>query len=319
MIYRTLGRTGLRVSILGMGTGGPNLLGQSLGRDESEMKALLHRAFDLGINLFDTAREYLDSEVILGRALEDLPRADVVVSTKFAAVLAVDSGVVIKSAAEVVETVEESLSRLRLSEIDVVMVGGLLTPDNAAAVLEEQVPALERLRRQGKVRHVGSTEASSSDGAHDWLRHALPADVFDVVMVGHNMLNQSASRSVFPACVDRNVGVMNIYTSRRVMSDSGRLREVVADLAVRGVVSDDVASDEEPLGWLIESGEAESLVEAAYRYAAYTEGVSTVMTGTIDPVHLEQNVESVLEGPLSAQAIARLRSEFGSVTDPVGN
>ena len=319
MIYRTLGRTGLRVSILGMGTGGPNLLGQSLGRDESEMKALLHRAFDLGINLFDTAREYLDSEVILGRALEDLPRADVVVSTKFAAVLAVDSGVEIKSAAEVVETVEESLSRLRLSEIDVVMVGGLLTPDNAAAVLEEQVPALERLRRQGKVRHVGSTEASSSDGAHDWLRHALPADVFDVVMVGHNMLNQSASRSVFPACVDRNVGVMNIYTSRRVMSDSGRLREVVADLAVRGVVSDDVASAEEPLGWLIETGEAETLVEAAYRYAAYTEGVSTVMTGTIDPVHLEQNVESVLEGPLSAQAIARLRSEFGSVTDPIGN
>ena len=319
MIYRTLGRTGLRVSILGMGTGGPNLLGQSLGRDESEMKALLHRAFDLGINLFDTAREYLDSEVILGRALEDLPRADVVVSTKFAAVLAVDSGVEIKSAAEVVETVEESLSRLRLSEIDVVMVGGLLTPENAAAVLEEQVPALERLRRQGKVRHVGSTEASSSDGAHDWLRHALPADVFDVVMVGHNMLNQSASRSVFPACVDRNVGVMNIYTSRSVMSDPGRLREVVADLANRGVVSDDVASAEEPLGWLIESGEAGTLVEAAYRYAAYTEGVSTVMTGTIDPAHLEQNVESVLEGPLSAEATERLRREFGSVTDPIGN
>ena len=319
MIYRTLGRTGLRVSMLGMGTGGPNVLGQNLGRTESEMKALLHRAFDLGINLFDTAREYLDSEIILGKALEDLPRADVVVSTKFAAVLAVDSGVVIKSAAEVVETVEESLSRLRLSEIDVVMVGGLLTPENAAAVLEEQVPALERLRRQGKVRHVGSTEASSSDGAHDWLRHALPADVFDVVMVGHNMLNQSASRSVFPACVDRNVGVMNIYTSRRVMSDSGRLLEVLADLAVRGVVSDDVASAEEPLGWLIETGEAETLVEAAYRYAAYTEGVSTVMTGTIDPVHLEQNVESVLMGPLSAEAIERLRREFGSVTDPIGN
>ena len=319
MIYRTLGRTGLRVSILGMGTGGPNLLGQSLGRDESEMKALLHRAFDLGINLFDTAREYLDSEVILGRALEDLPRADVVVSTKFAAVLAVDSGVEIKSAAEVVETVEESLSRLRLSEIDVVMVGGLLTPENAAAVLEEQVPALERLRRQGKVRHVGSSEASSSDGAHDWLRHALPTDVFDVVMVGHNMLNQSAGRNVFPACVDRNVGVMNIYTSRSVMSDPGRLREVVADLAGRGVVSDDVASAEEPLGWLIESGEAGTLVEAAYRYAAYTEGVSTVMTGTIDPAHLEQNVESVLEGPLSAEATERLRREFGSVTDPIGN
>ena len=145
------------------------------------------------------------------------------------------------------------------------------------------------------------------------------ADVFDVAMVGHNMLNQSARRNLFPACVDRNVGVMNIYTSRRVMSDPRRLREVLTDLATRGVVSDDVASAEEPLGWLIESGEAGSLVEAAYRYAAYTEGVSTVMTGTIDPGHLEQNVESVLKGPLSAEAIERLRTEFGSVTDPIGN
>ena len=319
MIYRILGRTGLRVSALGMGTGGPNLLGQRLGRAESEMTALLHRAFDLGVNLFDTAREYMDSEVVLGRALKDLPRADVVVSTKFAAVLAVDSGVEIKTAAEVVDTVESSLGRLGLSEIDVVMVGGLLMPENAAVVLEEQVPALERLRRQGKVRHVGSTEASSSDGAHEWLRHALPADVFDVVMVGHNMLNQSASRNVFPACAARDVGVMNIYTSRSVFSDRRRLREVVGDLAARGVVSDEVASDGEPLGWLIESGEAGSLVEAAYRYSAYTEGVSTVMTGTVDPVHLEQNVQSVLKGPLSAEAIARLRSQFGSVTDPIGN
>ena len=319
MIYRTLGRTGLSVSILGMGTGGPSVLGQATGRPESEMRALLHRAFDLGINLFDTAREYLDSEIILGRVFEELPRDEIVVSTKFAAVLAVDSGVQAKTAAEVVDTVEESLGRLGLSEIDVVMVGGLLMPENAAVVLEEQVPALERLRRQGKVRHVGSTEASSSDGGHEWLRHALPADVFDVVMVGHNMLNQSASRDVFPACVKRDVGVMNIYTSRRVMSDPGRLREVVADLAARGVVSDHVASDQEPLGWLVESGEAASLVEAAYRYAAYTEGVSTVMTGTIDPVHLEQNVESVLKGPLSDGAAARLRSEFGAVTDPIGN
>ena len=159
------------------------------------------------------------------------------------------------------------------------------------------------MRASSELRHVGSTDASSSDGAHDWLRHALPADVFDVVMVGHNMLNQSASRNVFPACVDRDVGVMNIYTS----------------LAARGVVSDDVASAEEPLGWLIESGQAGTLVEAAYRYAAYTEGVSAVMTGTIDPAHLEPNVESVLEGPLSAEAIERLRREFGSVTDPVGN
>ena len=148
--------------MLGMGTGGPNVLGQRLGHPESVMRALLRRAYDLGINLFDTAPDYVDSEVILGNALKGLPRDRFVVTTKFAAVRATDSGVEIKSAAEVVETVESSLSRMQLSEIDVVMFAGLLTPDNAAPVLEEQAPALERLQNQGKIRHIGSSEASRS-------------------------------------------------------------------------------------------------------------------------------------------------------------
>ena len=54
------------------------------------------------------------------------------------------------------------------------------------------------MRASSELRHVGSTDASSSDGAHDWLRHALPADVFDVVMVGHNMLNQSGRPQRLP-------------------------------------------------------------------------------------------------------------------------
>lgn len=305
--------------MLGMGTGGPNVLGQRLGHPESEMRALLRRAYDLGINLFDTAPDYVDSEVILGNALKGLPRDRFVVTTKFAAVRATDSGVEIKSAAEVVETVESSLSRMQLSEIDVVMFAGLLTPDNAAPVLEEQAPALERLQNQGKIRHIGSSEASSSDGGHEWLQHTLPRNVFDVAMVGHNMLNQSARRQVFPECVKRDVGVMTIYASRSVFSDQARLREVVADLAARGIISSDAASDEEPLGWLTESGEADSMVEAAYRYAAYTEGVTAVMTGTIDLGHLEQNVRSLAKGPLPTETVARLERDFGAIAEPIGN
>jgi aryl-alcohol dehydrogenase-like predicted oxidoreductase len=302
-----------------MGTGGPNVLGQRLGRTETEMRALLRRAYDLGINLFDTAREYMESEVILGNVLKDLPRDRVVVSTKFGAVMADDSGVKIKTADEVVESVESSLRRMQLSEIDVVMVAGLLTPENAASVLEEQVPALERLRDQGKIRHVGSSEASSSDGSHDWFRLVLPEDVFDVAMVGHNMLNQSARHHVFPACADGNIGVMNIYTSRRVFSDPERLREVVIELADRGSISGAAATDDQPLSWLLQSGEVDSLVEAAYRYAAYTPGVTAVMTGTIDTDHLEQNVKSVVNGSLSVETLARLERDYGTVSEPIGN
>ena len=84
MKYRTLGRTNESVSLVGMGTGGHDPLGLKSGRPESEMIALLHRAFDLGINLFDTSPGYGNgrSETILGRALQELPRENLLVSTK---------------------------------------------------------------------------------------------------------------------------------------------------------------------------------------------------------------------------------------------
>ena len=60
-------------------------------------------------------------------------------------------------------------------------------------------------------------------------------------------------------------------------------------------------------------------MEAAYRYAAYTEGVTAVMTGTIDLGHLEQNVRSVAKGPLPAETVARLERDFGAIAEPIGN
>src|SRR3954469_11093374 len=85
MLYRTLGRTGLKISIMGMGTGGgPDPLGQKSGRPEAEMIRLLQRAYELGINFFDTAPGYMNSEIILGRALKAMSRENVIVSTKIA-------------------------------------------------------------------------------------------------------------------------------------------------------------------------------------------------------------------------------------------
>ena len=111
----------------------------------------------------------------------------------------------------------------------------------------------------------------------------------------------------------------SLLSSRNVFSDEARLREVVADLAVRGIISSGAASTEEPLGWLIESGEVDTLVEAAYRYGACTEGVTAVMTSTTDPDHLEQNVRSLAKGPLPAEAVAGLERDFGVIAEPIGN
>ena len=82
MKYRTLGRTGLTVSCVSLGTGGPSRIGQSTHRDEAESHRVIHRALELGINLFDTAADYSDSEAILGRALRNTPGDQYFVATK---------------------------------------------------------------------------------------------------------------------------------------------------------------------------------------------------------------------------------------------
>src|SRR5437870_1026053 len=83
MLYRTLGRTGLRVSVASLGAGGPSRLGQQTHGDEAQSQRVIHRALELGINLFDTAANYGDSEAILGRALGAVPRDRYFIATKF--------------------------------------------------------------------------------------------------------------------------------------------------------------------------------------------------------------------------------------------
>ena len=82
--YRQLGRTNLSVSLLGIGSGGANRLGQRHGSDRTDSHRLVRHALDLGINFFDTAPTYGDSESLLGEALAGVPRQSYVLGTKFA-------------------------------------------------------------------------------------------------------------------------------------------------------------------------------------------------------------------------------------------
>ena len=322
MKYRTLGRTGLKVSVMGMGTGGLDPLGVQTGRPESEMVTLLHRAFDLGINLFDTAPGYGNgrSERILGRALRVLPRDELIVSSKIALASSMpgDPPRVMRPA-EVVPAVEESLQRLQMDYVDVMLMAVADLPEHVDTVIEDLIPELVKLKEQGKIRFIGSSEQTRSDGAHRWLQRVLPTELVDVAMVGHNMINQSAQRTVFPICIEKEIGVLNVFTVRNLYWNLKRLQEVIIDLKQRGALVDDAVDDENPLGWLLEDGECGSLVEAAYRYAAYTKGVTTVMCGTIDARELKEDVETIQKGPLSAGKIERLKLTFGHVAEPIGN
>lgn len=322
MLYRTLGRTGLRVSAFGMGTGGLDPMGLKSGRSEEEMGAFLKHAFDAGVNYFDTSPGYGDgrSERILGQAAADIGRDRVVISTKMALAASMPGEPLNRMRPkEVAPALDESLQRLQTDYVDVMLMAVAGDPAHFDIVIDGLLPELVKLKQQGKIRFIGSSELTRADGAHVWLQHVLPTDHIDVAMVGHNMINQSAQRTVFPLCVEKNIGVLNIFTVRNLFWNMPRLKEVVADLKERGVIGPDAVSDDSPLGWLLEDGECESLVEAAYRYAAYTEGVTTVMCGTIDRGELNQDIGFMDKGALSDGTLGRLRETFGHVAEAIGN
>lgn len=313
MEYRTLGRTGLRVSVMSIGTGGPSNFGQSTGVSEPDVTRLVHRALDLGINFFDTAAGYKESEAILGRALEGVPREDYIVATKFQA--ARDAWTATPEAA--VESVERSLKRLRVETIDVMQFHGV-KPNDYQRTIEIFVPVMVRLQEQGKFRFLGVSETYSQDPRHEMFPMALKDDLFDTAMVGYSLLSPTPEHRVLPMCRERNVGVICMVAVRRALSRPEVLKERIVDAAAQGLIAPGALPDDDPLGWLVRD-HVGSLPAAGYKYVAAHPAVSTVLTGTANIRHLEDNVEAILGPPLPEEDMARLRSVFGEVWEPLGN
>ncbi len=159
MQMRKLGSTGLEVSALGLGCMGMSqAYGAPEDRDERESIATLHRAIELGITLFDTAEAYgpRTNEELLGRALERR-RDHVILATKFGFTFDADGVIagVDSRPAHVREVVEGSLRRLRTDRIDLLYQHRV----DPAVPIEDVVGAMAELVREGKVRHLGLSEA----------------------------------------------------------------------------------------------------------------------------------------------------------------
>ena len=244
-----------------------------------------------------------------------MPRDSYTLSTKFA-VVDQETGEVI-SPARATQYVDDSLRYLQVNELDILLLAGASDGNDYSRVLDRLGPTWEQLIREGKVRHLGSSEVSSVDGGHSWLNRVLQSDLMEVVMVAYNMMNQAAERTVFPLCRDKDVGAMGIYTVRNAFSIPGRLEEVVAELKQDGLLSEDSVPAKNPLGWLLDDEEP-SLVSAAYRFSAANDAMTTIMTGTIDIAHLEANVRTIEKPPLPVEKQARLRELFGHLAVPVG-
>ena len=313
MLYRTLGRTGLRVSLLGVGTGGPSNFGQRSGVPEADIHRLVRQALDAGVNIFDTAAGYRESEAILGRALQGVPRDRYYLATKFTPE---QDGEVV-APGDVVASVERSLTRLRTDSVEILQFHGV-RPSLYRTVMERLLPTVEKLRDQGKCRWLGITEQYGEDGAHEMLQMALADDHFATAMVGYNLLNHSADRLVYPRCLERNVGVFVMFAVRRVLAVPERLEETIAGLKRRGLLAADAVPERRPLDWLVH-GNVDSLTGAAYKFTAMHPAVSTVLSGTANLEHFQRNLRALDDPTLPPADYARVHELFGNITDPIGN
>jgi L-galactose dehydrogenase len=309
-----LGRTGLEVSVAGLGCGGHSRLGQRHGATVEESVALVKRAIELGVTFIDTARAY-GTEEIVGAAIKG-QRDAVVVSSKSSAASREGGGPL--SAAELRASVERSLRRLDTDYIDVFHLHGVRSSlyDHCTGVL---VPELRELRDEGKIRFVAISEQFGGDPGHEMLQRAVLDDCWDVMMVGFNLLNPSARERVFAATRATDVGVLIMFAVRRALSQADELRNVVAGLVERGEIDGEAVDLDDPLGFLVHDGGASSVVEAAYRFTRHEPGAHVTLTGTGSVAHLEENLASLMLPPLPTADLARLERIFGRVDSVSGN
>ena len=309
MQYTTLGKTGLQVSVAGLGCGGYSRLGQTTGRSEAQSIALVQQAIDLGVNFIDTARNYR-TEAIVGRALKGRNRDEVVVSTK--TTLADDTGR--KPPAQVIRELETSLRKMDLTFVDVFHLHGV-QPSVYDHAVDKIVPALLREQEKGKFRFLGITEVPPKDPHHQTLERAVQQDCFDVVMVAFHLMHQSAREKIFKHTLVKGIGVLNMFAVRLLFSEPGRLNHVVTQLVNEGKLPVWLAETEDPLDFLIHPDGAHTIIDAAYRYCRHEPGTDVILFGTGSLTHLRSNIDSILSSPLPAADLQQIKELFGALED----
>jgi aryl-alcohol dehydrogenase-like predicted oxidoreductase len=254
--------------------------------------AVVRTAVDLGVNFLDTAEAY-GTEEIVGAAARFYDRDRLVISTK----------AIFRGADDTAETVtrrvEAALQRLGLDYVDIFHFHAVnpATYDHHRDVL---APALQKLKEQGKVRHIGITETGPRDPEQKMLAYSL--------------MNQGARRNIFPVTQRQGIGTLLMFVVRNIFSNAAYRRDVSAKLVEQGLLDASVLSDGDPLGFLVAEGGAQSITDAAYRYARHEDGADVILFGTGSKDHVRENVDSILRPPLPPPIIERLHASFGHLT-----
>ncbi len=305
---RRLGRTGLNVSLLGLGAGGNSRLGLANGLAEEHAADVVRAALDMGITMLDTAHVY-NTQRAIGAALRGWRRDTVVLSSKSPYL---DTNGELLSRQAFQANLENGLKELGTDTIDIYFIHGLSLPFYEAS-RERFLPILEQARKAGKIRFIGLTEAFERDFRHEMLARALQDDDWDVMMVGYNLLNPSARERVLNITAQKQIGTLGMFAVRRGLIDEQWLRILLQRLAANGEIDPALALEPDLMASLALKGVSETLSEAAYRFCAFQPGMDCVLSGTSSAEHLRANLNAVQRGPLPSATLERLEQLFGQV------
>ena len=327
MNYRTLGRTGLRVSGVAFGCG--NVGGLLVRGTHQDQLDAVTRALELGINYFDTAPSYGDgrSETNLGRVLSQL-RPQATVATKVS--IRGDDLKDIKGAVQ--SSLETSLSRLGRDYVDVLQLHTQVSAERNGTGRQMAIgirdvlgkngvaDAFDAVRAQGLVRFVGFTGLGETGALHQVIK----SDRFDLVQAYYNLLNPSAGLAVpsgfagydfgqlIDLAMERNMGVVVIRVMAGGALGGKAARTGYASPAVGGAIVPGAGYEADEtrtgkLGFLLVDNVA-NLSQAAVRFALMHSGVSTVLVGFSNKGQIDEAANCSGQGPLPELTMERLKN-----------
>src|SRR5918911_2223600 len=228
MKYRTLGRTGVRVSPLCLGA---MMFGNWGNPDHDDSIKIIHTALDAGINFIDTADVYAagESEEIVGTALANGRRDEVILATKVHGPMGDDPNQRGNSRRWIIREVEASLKRLQTDWIDLYQIHRPSTDTD----IEETLGALDDLVRQGKVRYIGSSTFPASQIVEgQWVARERNLTRFVCEQPPYSLLVRGAEPDVLPTCQRYGMGVIP-WSPLAGGWLSGRWRKGASDLTSR--------------------------------------------------------------------------------------
>ena len=306
MEYRWIGRSGVRVSELCLGT-----MTFGHGADEAQSARMVGLALDSGINFFDTANAYAGgtSEEFLGRALKG-KRDKVILATKFTNPMGPgpnDSG---SSRVHILRAVEDSLRRLGTDYVDLYYAHHV----DSYTPLEEMLRALDDLIRQGKVRYVACSNYPAwrlCDAL--WISETRNLDRFICYQASYSLVVRELEQELIPLCHAKGLGVL-AYSSLAGGFLSGKYkpgqRSIAGTRSEEGWVFHNrffTPNADDTLKALIEAAESHdcSPAQAAIRWVLEQPGVSSALVGARTIKQLEDNIKAA-DVRLDAETLNRL-------------